>query len=105
MRRHVLVILAVLFTAGWCALWLSTPITIIPLSTNGPPYNVTARTSLGHVCETPCFLYLYTRDTFTVTFAKPGFRERSIPIRWRPEHGHSPAVLTNIPIEPEAAAN
>ena len=48
---------------------------------NSNPPEVQARTSMGHVCITPCTLQFGRKDEFTVLFSKPGFHSVEIPVR------------------------
>lgn len=44
------------------------------------PPDVEARTSLGHNCRTPCTLTVDRKAEFTVSYAKEGYRETSVPV-------------------------
>lgn len=45
------------------------------------PPEAQARTSMGHVCITPCTLQFGRKDEFTVLFSKPGFHSVEIPVK------------------------
>jgi hypothetical protein len=42
------------------------------------PTGVTARTSLGHQCTTPCTLQVNRKDEFSVVFTHPGYEEQTV---------------------------
>ena len=44
------------------------------------PAGAEARTSMGHVCTTPCTLQFNRKDEFTVTASKPGFHSAEMPV-------------------------
>jgi hypothetical protein len=48
---------------------------------NSNPPEAQARTSMGHVCVTPCTLQFSRKDEFTVTFSKPGYHSAEIFVR------------------------
>lgn len=48
---------------------------------NSNPPEAQARTSMGHVCVTPCTLQFGRKDEFTVLISKPGFHSVEIPVR------------------------
>ncbi|MDP2355186.1 MAG: translation initiation factor 2 [Beijerinckiaceae bacterium] len=45
------------------------------------PTGVTARTSLGYQCSTPCTLQVSRKDEFAVTFTMPGYEEQTVAVR------------------------
>ncbi len=45
------------------------------------PTGVTARTSLGHQCSTPCTLQVNRKDEFSVTFNMPGYEEQIVVVK------------------------
>ncbi len=47
------------------------------------PSGAEARTSMGHVCTTPCTLQFNRKDEFTVTAAKAGYHTAEVPVRTR----------------------
>ena len=47
------------------------------------PPDVEARTSIGHSCRTPCTLTVDRKAEFTVSYAKDGYRETSVPVATR----------------------
>jgi hypothetical protein len=47
------------------------------------PSGAEARTSMGHVCTTPCALQFGRKDEFTVTVSKPGYHTDEIPVTTR----------------------
>lgn len=42
------------------------------------PPEAQVRTSMGHVCVTPCTLQFGRKDEFTATFSKPGYETQQI---------------------------
>lgn len=42
------------------------------------PSGVSARTSLGHQCTTPCTLQVSRKDEFAVVFTHPGYEEQTV---------------------------
>ncbi len=47
------------------------------------PSGAEARTSMGHLCTTPCTLQFARRDEFVVTISKPGYHTEEIPVTTR----------------------
>jgi hypothetical protein len=47
------------------------------------PSDAEARTSIGHNCRTPCTLTVDRKSEFTVSYAKEGYRETSVPVATR----------------------
>jgi hypothetical protein len=47
------------------------------------PSGAEARTSMGHVCVTPCTLQFARKDEFVVTFSKPGYLPQEVPVTTR----------------------
>jgi hypothetical protein len=45
------------------------------------PPEAQARTSMGHVCVTPCTLQFNRKDEFTVLFSKPGYHSAEVPVK------------------------
>ncbi len=45
------------------------------------PTGVTARTSLGQQCTTPCTLQVSRKDEFAVTFTMRGYEEQTVPVK------------------------
>jgi hypothetical protein len=45
------------------------------------PPEAQARTSMGHVCVTPCTLQFSRKDEFSVIFTKPGYHSAEIMVR------------------------
>lgn len=45
------------------------------------PSGATARTSLGHQCNTPCTLQMGRKDEFSVTFTMPGYEEQTVNVK------------------------
>jgi hypothetical protein len=45
------------------------------------PPQAEARTSMGHVCVTPCTLPFGRRDEFVVTIKKPGFHTEEVQVK------------------------
>jgi hypothetical protein len=48
---------------------------------NSSPPEAQARTSMGHVCVTPCTLQFSRKDEFTVLITKPGFHSVEVPVK------------------------
>ena len=48
---------------------------------NSNPPEAQARTSMGHVCVTPCTLQFSRKDEFTVLITKPGFHSVEVPVK------------------------
>ena len=48
---------------------------------NSSPPEAQARTSMGHVCTTPCTLQFNRKDEFSVVFTKPGFHSAEIAVK------------------------
>jgi hypothetical protein len=48
---------------------------------NSNPPEAQARTSMGHVCVTPCTLQFGRKDEFTVLITKPGFHSVEVPVK------------------------
>src|ERR1700730_15050758 len=44
------------------------------------PPGAEARTSMGHICTTPCTLQFDRKDEFIVTFSKPCYHTEEIPV-------------------------
>jgi hypothetical protein len=47
------------------------------------PPEAQARTSMGHVCVTPCTLQFSRKDEFTVLISKPGYHSAEIAVTTR----------------------
>src|SRR6266705_2054242 len=47
------------------------------------PSGAEARTSMGHLCTTPCTLQFARRDEYVVTISKPGYHTEEIPVTTR----------------------
>lgn len=45
------------------------------------PVGAQARTSLGHVCQTPCTLSVNRKDEFTVVFTMDGYQQQEIQVK------------------------
>jgi hypothetical protein len=78
MRQFVFVAAAALL-AGSCA--SVTRGTTNQVQINSSPPEAQARTSMGHVCITPCTLQFARKDEFTVLISKPGYHSVEIPVR------------------------
>jgi hypothetical protein len=87
--------LGLAFAALWVAAYLDTPVSYIVLQRDTPPYNVTARSSLGNECVTPCSFPVYTREPFSVTLHDETYWYEIPPDH---KHTHRP-----IPISARAA--
>ena len=74
------VVLAVLLAAiGGCASVTRGMTNQIQITSNPP--EAQARTSMGHVCVTPCTLQFNRKDEFTVTISKPGFHSAEVAVK------------------------
>ena len=78
MRQFVFVTAAALL-AGSCA--SVTRGTTNQVQINSSPPEAQARTSMGHICITPCTLQFARKDEFTVLFSKPGYHSVEIPVK------------------------
>jgi hypothetical protein len=58
--RMILLALGLALAALWVAAFLDSPVSVVVVRPDDPPYNVNVTTSLGHSCVTPCSL-LYAR--------------------------------------------
>jgi hypothetical protein len=50
---------------------------------NSSPPEAQARTSMGHVCTTPCTLQFNRKDEFSVLISKPGYHTAEIAVTTR----------------------
>ncbi len=50
---------------------------------NSNPPEATAKTSMGHVCTTPCTLQFNRKDEFSVLISKPGYHTAEIAVTTR----------------------
>src|SRR5436190_6100417 len=76
---RIIVLGAVALLLGSCA--SVTRGTTNQVQINSNPPEAQARTSMGHVCVTPCTLQFGRKDEFTVLFTKPGYHSTEIPVR------------------------
>jgi hypothetical protein len=60
------------------------------------PSDAEARTSIGHNCRTPCTLTVDRKSEFTVSFAKEGYRETSVPVATRLAGAGAAGLAGNI---------
>ncbi len=51
---------------------------------NSDPQGADAKTSIGWSCRTPCSIELSLDGPFTVTFTRPGFAPRTVPVELEP---------------------
>ena len=77
MRPFVGVLLALLL--GSCASITRGMTNQVQLASH--PAEAQARTSMGHVCVTPCTLQFNRKDEFSVIFSKPGYHSAEVPVR------------------------
>ncbi len=76
---RIIVLGAVALLLGSCA--SVTRGTTNQVQINSSPPEAQARTSMGHVCITPCTLQFSRKDEFTVLFTKAGFHSVEIPVK------------------------
>lgn len=50
---------------------------------NSSPQEAQARTSMGHVCTTPCTLQFSRKDEFSVLISKPGYHTTEVAVMTR----------------------
>jgi hypothetical protein len=50
---------------------------------NSNPSGATARTTIGHVCVTPCSLQVNRKDEFSVTISRAGFHSTEVVVQTR----------------------
>lgn len=50
---------------------------------NSDPPEAQAKTSMGHVCTTPCTLQFNRKDEFSVLISKPGYHTAEIAVKTR----------------------
>jgi hypothetical protein len=60
------------------------------------PSGAEARTSMGHLCTTPCTLSFARRDEFVVTISKPGYHTEEIPVITRVAGAGAAGVAGNV---------
>lgn len=60
------------------------------------PSDAEARTSIGHNCRTPCTLTVDRKSEFTVSYAKEGYRETSVPVATRLAGAGAAGLAGNI---------
>lgn len=60
------------------------------------PSDAEARTSIGHNCRTPCTLTVDRKAEFTVSYAKDGYRETSVPVATRLAGAGAAGLAGNI---------
>jgi hypothetical protein len=53
------------------------------ITLNSEPPDANVRTSIGHVCVTPCILTIDRKTEFIATFSKPGYADAQIPVATR----------------------
>jgi len=77
-------IIAVIALAASCAACASiTRGTTDQVQIQSDPPGAEARTSMGHLCTTPCTLQFSRKDEFVVTISKPGYHTEEIPVTTR----------------------
>jgi PEGA domain len=76
MRIAIVIALAAL--CGGCATVTRGMTSQVQIQSDPP--GAEARTSMGHVCSTPCTLQFNRKDEFVVTITKPGFHTEEIPV-------------------------
>jgi hypothetical protein len=73
------------------------------------PPGAEVRTSMGHLCMTPCTLEFGRRDDFTVMFSKPGYMPQQVAVQSRitpGDHCPNPVSVTLRPLaRGQSAAN
>ena len=76
--RQLMFVAASLLVAGCASV---TRGTTDQVQINSSPPEAQAKTSMGHVCITPCTLQFNRKDEFTVLISKPGYHSVEIPVR------------------------
>ena len=77
-------IIAIIALAALCAACASiTRGTTSQVQIQSDPPGAEARTSMGHLCTTPCTLQFARKDEFVVTISKPGYHTEEIPVTTR----------------------
>ncbi len=59
------------------------------------PPGAEVRTSMGHLCMTPCTLQFGRRDEFTVMFSKPGYMPQQVAVQTRIAPGGAAGFVGN----------
>lgn len=66
---------------------------------NSDPQGADAKTSIGWSCRTPCSIELSLDGPFTVTFTRPGFAPRTVPVELEPgQPGEAHAKFAPNPV-------
>ena len=78
MTRFLILALAAASMAG-CA--TVTRGTTSQVQIHSEPPGAQVRTSLNHVCTTPCTLQVPRRSEFSVVFSKPGFQDQTVDVK------------------------
>ncbi|MBL8575492.1 MAG: translation initiation factor 2 [Hyphomicrobiaceae bacterium] len=78
MIRILAILCAALALAG-CA--TVTRGTTNQIQIHSEPSGASARTSLGHTCQTPCTLSVNRKDEFTVVFTLDGYQQQEIQVK------------------------
>jgi len=60
------------------------------------PPGAQARTSLGHLCVTPCTLQFERKDPFVVTYSKPGFVPQEVSVTTRVAGAGAAGFVGNV---------
>jgi hypothetical protein len=76
--RQLVFVAASLLAAGCASV---TRGTTDQVQINSNPPEAQAKTSMGHVCVTPCTLQFNRKDEFTVLISKPGYHSVEIPVK------------------------
>lgn len=76
---RLVVILALALAASGCA--SITRGTTDQVQINSDPPEAQAKTSLGHMCVTPCSLQFNRKDEFTVVLSKPGYHSAEVEVK------------------------
>jgi hypothetical protein len=63
---------------------------------NSNPPEAQVRTSMGHVCVTPCALQFSRKDEFVAVFSKPGFETQQIAVHTRLAPGGAAGFAGNV---------
>ena len=91
---RVLLTIALAALAGGCASITRGMTNQVQIQSTPP--GAEARTSMGHVCTTPCTLSFNRKDEFVVTIAKPGFHTDEIPVVTRVASGGAAGFAGNV---------
>ncbi len=77
----------------------SNAVIVATIHFNSDPQGADAKTSIGWSCRTPCSIELSLDGPFTVTFTRPGFAPRTVPVELEPgQPGEAHAKFAPNPV-------